>query len=155
MYIFILFSFYLKRNKRNVVVNHLKAENKIRKIIYLASYFMLFRKPISFLLNNKAKKSSTLLFRCFISQQSTRTTSKMQHDELSIPLWQYNTEKYGWAQKQYDSGDPKYDWDRFRVVTYNIWFDNIYQPIRFNSLCDILNKSNAQIIGLQESSCFF
>ena len=38
----------------------------------------------------------------------------------------------------------------FRVSTYNIWFDDQYQPMRFQSLCNILSQSEAEIIGLQE-----
>jgi hypothetical protein len=88
-------------------------------------------------------------------QQSTRINSNLNQEEFSIPLWKYNKETYGWSQKQYDKDRPNNDWDKFRVVTYNIWFSDKYQPMRFKSLCDILNKSNAQIIGLQESLFFF
>ena len=86
-----------------------------------------------------------------MGQQSSHSHINTQQQEASIPLWEYNKEKHGWIQKQYDRDYQKNDWDRFRVVTYNIWFSEKYQPLRFNSLCDILCKSDAQIIGLQES----
>jgi hypothetical protein len=90
-----------------------------------------------------------------MGQQSTHSNNNnMQQEIYSIPLWGYNKEIHQWSQQQYDKDYQKNDWDRFRVVTYNIWFSDKYQPHRFNSLCDILNKSNAQIIGLQESPCF-
>ncbi len=89
-----------------------------------------------------------------MGQQSTRMSSNLNLEEFSIPLWEYNKEGHGWLRKQFDKDRPNNDWDKFRVVTYNIWFSDKYQPHRFNSLCDILNKSNAQIIGLQESPCF-
>jgi hypothetical protein len=77
--------------------------------------------------------------------------NNMQQQEFSIPLWEFNKERHGWSQRQYDTVGPSKNWDGFRVVTYNIWFSDKYQPMRFKSLCDILNRSNAQIIGLQES----
>jgi hypothetical protein len=89
-----------------------------------------------------------------MSQLSTRMGNIMQQQELSIPLWAYNTEKHEWIPKQHDREHQKNDWNRFRVVSYNVWFSEEYQPMRFQSLCDILNKSDAQIIGLQESSFF-
>lgn len=78
----------------------------------------------------------------------------MTQQESSIPLWEYSQERHGWFEKQYDKDNQKSNWDRFRVVTYNIWFSEKYQPLRFKSLCGILNRSDAQIIGLQESSFF-
>ncbi len=89
-----------------------------------------------------------------MGQQSSHSNNNMQQQESSIPLWEYNKERHGWSQKQHDKDNEKSDWDRFRVVTYNIWFSDKYQPMRFKSLCDILNNSNAQIIGLQESLFF-
>ncbi|UJR13368.1 hypothetical protein I4U23_000385 [Adineta vaga] len=74
----------------------------------------------------------------------------MQGQERPLPLWEFNKEKHGWSQRQYDTIGPKNDWKQFRVLSYNIWFAEQYQPMRFKSLCDILNRSDAQIIGLQE-----
>ncbi|CAF3118352.1 unnamed protein product [Rotaria sp. Silwood2] len=85
-----------------------------------------------------------------MGQQSTHLNSNMHQQEFSIPLWEYNKEKQKWLQKQYDNNNQMNNWNKFRVVTYNIWFSDDYQPMRFNSLCDILNRSEAQIIGLQE-----
>ena len=81
----------------------------------------------------------------------------MHQEAFSIPVWEYSKEKQGWMQKQPDKNGPKTNYDEFRVLTYNIWFSDKYQPMRFQGLCDILNKSEAQVIGLQESTfvCFF
>jgi len=89
-----------------------------------------------------------------MGQRPSHLNNNIIQQELSIPMWEYNKEKHGWLQKQYDKDYRKSNWDKFRVVTYNIWFSEKYQPMRFKSLCDILNKSDAQIIGLQESSFF-
>ena len=93
-------------------------------------------------------------FSIYMGQQSSHKNNNMSQQELSIPLWEFNKESHGWLQKQHDKDYHTNDWDRFRVITYNIWFSEKYQPLRFKSLCDILNKSDAQIIGLQESSFF-
>ncbi|CAF1492393.1 unnamed protein product [Rotaria sordida] len=85
-----------------------------------------------------------------MGQGCTHMNSGMQEEEFSIPLWEYNKERQRWLQKQPDQNNQTIYWEKFRVITYNIWFSENYQPIRFNSLCDILNKSQAQIIGLQE-----
>lgn len=74
---------------------------------------------------------------------------------FSIPLWRYSKEKHAWLPGQPDNSDQKSRLNEFRVLTYNVWFSLKYQPMRFQGLCDILNRSDAQIIGLQESSCFF
>jgi len=89
-----------------------------------------------------------------MGQQSIQSNKNMLQQELSIPLWEYNQERHGWLRRQHDTDHQKSEWNRFRVVTYNIWFSEKYQPMRFQSLFDILNKSDAQIIGLQESSFF-
>ncbi|CAF0895085.1 unnamed protein product [Adineta ricciae] len=85
-----------------------------------------------------------------MGQQSAHHSSKMQQQEWTLPLWQYRKEKHEWSERQYDTGTPRNIWNQFRVVTYNIWFSEQYQPMRFQSLCDILHRSDAQIIGLQE-----
>lgn len=90
-----------------------------------------------------------------MGQESTHLNNNMQEEEISIPLWEYNRQKHKWLQKQFDKDYEKNSCEKFRVVTYNIWFSKNYQPMRFNALCDILNKSNAQIIGLQESLNYF
>lgn len=69
----------------------------------------------------------------------------------SIPLWWYKKDQQSWIQIQPNGNQSKKAIEEFRVVTYNIWFAEKYQPMRFNSLCQILNQSKAQIIGLQES----
>ncbi|CAF3791537.1 unnamed protein product [Rotaria magnacalcarata] len=76
--------------------------------------------------------------------------SNTKKEEFSIPLWEYNKQKHEWTLKQHGQNNRTHTWENFRVVSYNIWFSEDYQPTRFNSLCDILNKSQAQIIGLQE-----
>ncbi|CAF0897228.1 unnamed protein product [Rotaria sordida] len=85
-----------------------------------------------------------------MGQKSTHIDNNMKKEEFSIPLWKYNKEKHEWREKQDNENNPTIYLDKFRVVTYNIWFSDEYQPMRFNSLCNILNKSQAQIIGLQE-----
>ncbi|CAF1114629.1 unnamed protein product [Rotaria sp. Silwood1] len=85
-----------------------------------------------------------------MGQECTHIDNNMQEEEFSIPLWEYNQQSQRWSQKQPGQYNSTLHWDKFRVVTYNIWFSEDYQPIRFRSLCDILNKSQAQIIGLQE-----
>jgi hypothetical protein len=89
-----------------------------------------------------------------MGQQSSHLNNNMSQQELSIPLWEFNKERHGWLQKQHENDHHTNDWDRFRVVTYNIWFSEKYQLLRFKGLCDILIKSDAQIIGLQESLLF-
>jgi antibiotic biosynthesis monooxygenase (ABM) superfamily enzyme len=87
-----------------------------------------------------------------MGQQSSRSNNNnMQQQVFSIPLWEYSKERQGWIQKQSDNNYQTNNWDGFRVLTYNIWFSDKYQPMRFKGLCDILNKSEAHIIGLQES----
>jgi hypothetical protein len=87
-----------------------------------------------------------------MGQKSSHSNNTIQEEGFSIPLWEYSKEEHRWIQKQPDKDYKKSFSDEFRVLTYNIWFSDQYQPIRFHGLCDILNKSNAQIIGLQESS---
>ncbi|CAF3418826.1 unnamed protein product [Rotaria sp. Silwood2] len=76
--------------------------------------------------------------------------NKKNKEDFSIPLWEYNNQTYAWSQKSPYQNKTTIEWKYFRVLTYNIWFSKNYQPMRFNGLCDILNKSQAQIIGLQE-----
>ncbi|CAF1116351.1 unnamed protein product [Adineta steineri] len=86
-----------------------------------------------------------------MGQGSTHLNSQMQQQETSIPLWKYDKERHGWSQKQCSTTDSSNkEWSQFRVVTYNVWFSDKYQPMRVQNLCDILNKSNAQVIALQE-----
>ncbi|CAF3025100.1 unnamed protein product [Rotaria sp. Silwood2] len=85
-----------------------------------------------------------------MGQKSTHLDNNIQEEEFSIPLWKYNREKKRWSQKQLDQNNSTIHLEKFRVVTYNVWFSGEYQSMRFKSLCDILNKSQAQIIGLQE-----
>ncbi len=89
-----------------------------------------------------------------MGQKFSHINNNMSQQELSIPLWEFNKERHAWLRKQHDKDCHTNDCDSFRVVTYNIWFSEKYQPLRFQGLCDILNKSDAQIIGLQESSLF-
>ncbi|CAM2697093.1 unnamed protein product [Rotaria socialis] len=85
-----------------------------------------------------------------MDQGSSNRDSNAKKEEFSIPLWEYNKQKREWAPKQRGQNSQTHTCENFRVVSYNIWFSEDYQPTRFNSLCDILNKSQAQIIGLQE-----
>jgi endonuclease/exonuclease/phosphatase family metal-dependent hydrolase len=89
-----------------------------------------------------------------MGQQASQANNNMEQEAFSIPFWEYNREAHGWIQKQPDKYYQKNHWDGFRVLTYNIWFSDKYQPMRFKGLCDILNRSDAHIIGLQESSYF-
>ncbi len=92
-----------------------------------------------------------------MGQQASHSNNNMHQGTFSIPLWEYNQQGQGWIQKQPDKEcQRKNNNDEFRVLTYNIWFSDKYQPMRFQGLCDILNKSEAHVIGLQESSflCF-
>lgn len=73
-------------------------------------------------------------------------------DEIVIPLWNYDGNRKRWQETRINNqfhGDPI---SEFQVLTYNVWFANKYQPMRFENLCDVLNKSQAHVIGLQESS---
>ncbi|CAF3280726.1 unnamed protein product [Rotaria sp. Silwood2] len=81
--------------------------------------------------------------------------NKKNKEDFSIPLWEYNNQTYAWSQKSPYQNKTTIEWKYFRVLTYNIWFSKNYQSMRFNGLCDILNKSQPQIIGLQESSFNF
>jgi hypothetical protein len=87
-----------------------------------------------------------------MGQKSSQANNRVQQEALSIPLWGYSKKEHRWVQKQLDKDHKKDHLDEFRVVTYNIWFSDQYQPMRFNGLCNILSKSDAHIIGLQESS---
>jgi hypothetical protein len=89
-----------------------------------------------------------------MGQTFTQLDRRNQPQELVIPLWEYNKGRQIWSQKQQGTDYRKNNWDRFRVITYNLWFSDEFQPMRFSGLCDILYKSDAQIIGLQEG-CFF
>jgi hypothetical protein len=89
-----------------------------------------------------------------MGQGSTHLDSTEQLQDFAIPLWEYNREKHIWSQKQQGIDYGKSDWDRFRVVTYNLWISDKFQPMRFRGLCDILSKSKAQVIGLQEGLFF-
>ena len=85
-----------------------------------------------------------------MGQQSLQSNNNMQQ-VYSIPLWAFKADKQVWIQTQAMTDQPKKRYEEFRVVTYNIWFSDKYQPTRFDNLCQILNQSKAQIIGLQES----
>ena len=70
---------------------------------------------------------------------------------FSIPIWSYQSDEQKWKEKTMMNEEiHDYYPNEFRVLTYNIWFSNEYQPIRFQGLCDILKQSQADIIGLQE-----
>ncbi|CAF0761642.1 unnamed protein product [Didymodactylos carnosus] len=75
-----------------------------------------------------------------------------QYNSSTLPVWRYDSNSNQW--KSYDPSrsqdtQPK-DISSFRVVTYNIWFDQSHQPFRFQSLSVILNNSNSHVICLQE-----
>jgi hypothetical protein len=89
-----------------------------------------------------------------MGQLATHLNNKMQQQKSSIPLWEYNKERQRWSQNQQGTHHQNINLDKFCVTTYNVWFSDKYQPMRFKSLCDILSKSDAQVIGLQESSFF-
>ena len=93
-----------------------------------------------------------VFFRNLMGQILGRLSTMMQQAGVSIPLWEYGKEGQGWTQRQPGKDQQENQWEEFRVVTYNIWFSDQYQPMRFNSLCEILKKSDAHIIALQESS---
>lgn len=83
-------------------------------------------------------------------QQSNISDHRLIQQQSTIPLWEYDEQKHAWKPKESKKYSSGCSWEKFRVLTYNIWFSDKYQPMRFQSLCDILSKSNAQIIGLQE-----
>ena len=88
----------------------------------------------------------------FMGQQAIQSNQNVHPQVYSIPLWWYKKDQQSWIQIQPNGNQSKKIIEEFRVVTYNIWFSEKYQPMRFESLCQILNQSNAQIIGLQEST---
>jgi hypothetical protein len=90
-----------------------------------------------------------------MGQKSSHSSKTTQQGVFSIPLWEYSKIGRGWTHKQSGKDHQQSYCDEFRVLTYNIWFANQYQPMRFQGLCDILSKSDAHIIGLQESSFLF
>ena len=75
--------------------------------------------------------------------------------EHSLPVWEYNPLEQRWKNKIFTKQHHATDTNEFRVLTYNVWFSQMHQGIRFEGLCDILNKSQADIIGLQEGSSNF
>lgn len=87
-----------------------------------------------------------------MGQQSIQSNSSMQQQVYSLPMWTFKKDKQIWIQTQGITDQPKKCYEQIRVVTYNIWFSDKYQPMRFENLCQILNQSQAQIIGLQESN---
>ena len=86
-----------------------------------------------------------------MGQKSSHSRKTTHSGAFSIPVWEYSKKGQGWTQKHSGKDRQPCYCDEFRVLTYNIWFSDKYQPIRFQGLCDILNKSEAHIIGLQES----
>lgn len=70
---------------------------------------------------------------------------------VNIPLWGYSAKKRKWREVAKVDTIPENSSNDFRVLTYNVWFSNEYQPMRFQGLCNVLEKSEAQITGLQES----
>ncbi|CAF1272631.1 unnamed protein product [Rotaria sordida] len=105
-----------------------------------------------FVPKKKVEKKTKSIVPCsaLTRQLFNHTDNKNYEEEFAIPLWEYNNERYTWSQKPHYQNKSTSHWKNFRVLTYNIWFSKNYQPMRFNSLCDILNKSEAQIISLQE-----
>ena len=57
-------------------------------------------------------------------------------------------------EKKFTSGDERISREALRVLSYNIWFSDKYQPTRFQGLCQILQESQADVIGLQEGQFF-
>ena len=108
-------------------------------------------KVIAILIAKRILRVSTLM-----GQECNQGMRTMPQEVYSIPLWKYNEQSQVWSSERSDQKQSTVRWDKFSVVTYNIWFAKDYQSLRFDGLCDILNKSQAQIIGLQESvyHCF-
>jgi hypothetical protein len=46
----------------------------------------------------------------FLGQQSSSWNNNVLQQDFPIPLWEYNKERHGWLQKQYDNGYEKSDW---------------------------------------------
>lgn len=87
-----------------------------------------------------------------MGQQASQANQNVPQQVYSIPFWWYKKDQQTWIPIQSNANSSTKLIDEFRVVTYNIWFADKYQPMRFHSLCEILNQSQAQIIGLQESN---
>lgn len=70
-----------------------------------------------------------------------------------MSVWHYDTIVRKWSSIDPSAlpyGRPQ-NQRSLRVVTYNIWLDRRHQPLRFQHLSAILQRSEAQIICLQES----
>lgn len=61
--------------------------------------------------------------------------------------WEENSLDFLNAENKKNSIDEKM---KLRVVTYNIWFDSFEKAKRLNFLIDLLEKDQADIVGLQE-----
>ena len=72
--------------------------------------------------------------------------------ESVIPLWRYDDEQRQWMRHISGGHQNQSAEQALSVLTFNIWFSDRYQPMRFHGLCKILEQSHAQVIGLQEGS---
>ena len=93
---------------------------------------------------------SSAMFGVSASAASQRSMHGHAQTESVIPLWKYSDERSQWTQHisgGHHNGDVE---PALSVLTFNIWFSDRYQPMRFHGLCKILEQSRAQVIGLQE-----
>ena len=96
------------------------------------------------------QEGKEFLCQCAMGQRSSQAKTTIIEDKTSITLWEYNHDKRQWREKVLTKESNGNQVGEFRVSTYNIWFNNQYQPMRFQSLCNILSQSEAEVIGLQE-----
>lgn len=83
-----------------------------------------------------------------------RHKSSSQRTDMTTPLWTFHRESQRWMEKQFTSGDERISRQALRLLSYNIWFSNKYQARRFQGLCQILDESHTDVIGLQEGQFF-
>lgn len=74
----------------------------------------------------------------------------MMENEITLPIWSYQQNSRKWEARKINDDPQGNHLGEFRVLTYNVWFSNEHQPMRFQGLCHLLQQSQADIIGLQE-----
>lgn len=76
------------------------------------------------------------------------------YNVLKLPIWAYDEHVRRWIPKDsvISRSRKPYVQTSLRVVTYNIWFSRVHQPLRLQRLNALLLKSGAHVICMQEST---